>query len=341
MPSSRRSSAPVRIALTLGDPNGIGPEIAVKAARRLRRRQDLHLTLVGDAAIALEAVQRFGGPPGRLRGLHAESAEGLWIWDPHLGGRGPRLRPGQVAADAGRASADWVEAATLATLTGAYDAVVTAPIHKAAWDRAQVGAPGHTEFIANLCGVRQPGMLLQGGPLRVFLVTRHLPLRAVPDALTRATLRDGLRLLAQALPWLGAADKPIAVCGLNPHAGDGGTLGREEIEVVQPVLRVLRRQGLPVEGPFSADTVFHRAWRGDFAAVAALYHDQGLPPLKMMCLDSGVNITLGLPLVRTSPDHGTAFDRAWRGEADPASLIAALETAAALARRPNPWRTSA
>jgi 4-hydroxythreonine-4-phosphate dehydrogenase len=180
-------------------------------------------------------------------------------------------------------------------------------------------------------------MMRCGGRLRVVLATRHIPLRDVPRAVTRAVILEAAALAAEALPWLGVRCGGAAVCGLNPHAGDGGALGREEIDTVAPAIRAARRRGLAVSGPYPADTVFHEALAGRHAAVVALYHDQGLAALKTVSFDEGVNVTLGLPIVRTSPDHGTAFNIAGRGIANPSSMAAALRMAAELARRPNPW----
>jgi len=173
--------------------------------------------------------------------------------------------------------------------------------------------------------------------LRVVLVTRHLPLARVAGAISQGAITEAVHLTAQALPWLGVRPKTIGVCALNPHAGDKGVLGREEITTIIPTLRALRRQGLAVEGPVPGDVIFHQARQGRYGAVVAMYHDQGLGPLKMIAFEEGVNLTLGLPIVRTSPDHGTAFDIAGKGVAHADSMAAAIRLAARLARRKNPW----
>jgi 4-hydroxythreonine-4-phosphate dehydrogenase len=215
--------------------------------------------------------------------------------------------------------------------------MVTAPINKEGFARAGIDFPGHTELLAACTGARRFAMMLFGGGLRVVLATRHIPLREVARRLNPSALREAVTLTHQALPWLGLPRARIAVCGLNPHAGDGGRLGDEEKRWIGPVLRGLRRRGFDIAGPLPADTVFHHARCGDYDAVVALYHDQGLAPLKTLAFDEGVNLTLGLPIVRTSPDHGTAYDLAGRGAANPSSMVAAVGAAVTLAGRPNPW----
>jgi 4-hydroxythreonine-4-phosphate dehydrogenase len=232
----------------------------------------------------------------------------------------------------------WIRAATDAALNGALDGVVTAPISKAGLARAGIAFPGHTEMLAAWTGARRYAMMLMGGGLRVVLATRHIPLAAVPKRLNAAAIVEAASMAAGALEWLGVKNRTIGVCALNPHAGDGGLLGFEEERVIKPALRQLRRRGIRVEGPVPADVIFYQALRGRYGAVVAMYHDQGLGPLKMLAFENGINLTLGLPIIRTSPDHGTAFDIAGQGIANPDSMIAAIEAAAELARRPNPWR---
>ena len=249
-------------------------------------------------------------------------------------------RPGVIGKAQGQAAVRWINAAAGGCMTGAFDAMVTGPICKQSLSLAGLPFPGHTEFLAALTGTRSFAMMLMGGPLRVVLVTRHLPLAKVPGSVSRAAIQDAVRLGSQALPWLGIKQHTIGVCALNPHAGDNGLLGREEITTIRPALRALRRQGLAVEGPVPGDVIFHQALQGRFGAVVAMYHDQGLGPLKMIALEEGVNLTLGLPIVRTSPDHGTAFDIAGQGRAHAGSMTAAIRLAIRLARRNNPWSRS-
>lgn len=328
---------PIRVAITLGDVNGIGPEVAVRAASAPSRPRGVRIVLVGDSAAAAEAARAAGVPlPVPIGDPRAAFAGRMAVWTPPGGAR-LTLQPGVVRTDAARAAAHWIAAAVQGSLDGAFDAMVTAPICKEGLARAGIAFPGHTEMIAHLTATRRFAMMLCGGRLRVVLATRHIPLRDVPRAVTRSVILNAVALAAEALPWLGVRRGGVAVCGLNPHAGDGGALGREEIETVAPAIRAARRRGLAVSGPYPADTVFHEALAGRHAAVVALYHDQGLAALKTVAFDEGVNVTLGLPIVRTSPDHGTAFDLAGRGRANPASMAAALRLAADLARRPNPW----
>lgn len=327
-----------RIGISMGDVNGVGPEVALLAARSLKSA-GVEWTIVGSAPVAASVAGAWRMPtPHRISGLDVPPRAGaITLWSPP-GVPEPRFRPGVLAVSASRAAGAWIRAATDAAAAGRLDALVTAPISKEGFQRAGWPAHGHTELIAARLGVRKYGMLLAGGGLRVMLATRHLPLARVPRAITPALLRDQLELLHAALPWLGVP-RPgrIAVAGLNPHAGDGGALGREELEVIAPAVRAARRRGWRVEGPLAGDTVFHFARSGGADAVLAMYHDQGLAALKTVAFDEGVNITLGLPIVRTSPDHGTAFDIAGRGRARPDSMIAALRCACDLSGRRNPW----
>ncbi len=324
------SDRPPRIGISIGDPNGIGPEIALKAISEcgMRSAGFVHV-LIGDPDLLRNEALRLGLPVPEC----VLPAEGL---------RFPRATYGEISAEAGAASAAWVETGIAACLAGDLDALVTAPISKEAWKRAHIDFPGHTELLAARCDTERFGMMLMGKGLRVMLATRHIPLRRVPELLNEHEIRLAVDLLCEGLPLLGVPQPRIAVCGLNPHAGDGGAIGSEEVDWIAPLLRRLAAEGKPVSGPHPADTVFHQAAvRGEFDAIVALYHDQGLAPLKLWAFDEGVNLTLGLPIVRTSPDHGTAFGIAGRGIARPDSMIAALHTALHLASRPSPWTRAA
>jgi 4-hydroxythreonine-4-phosphate dehydrogenase len=239
---------------------------------------------------------------------------------------------GRVDARAGAAAHAASVEASRAAMRGEVRAVVTAPIHKEALAAAGVKHPGHTEILAEVAGVPDVRMMLANDELRTILVTIHVPLRAAIDAITREAVRDTIAIADAGLKRLGVARPRIAVAGLNPHAGEGGLMGREEIETIAPAIADARAAGIDASGPWPGDTVFMRA-RGfrEFDVVVAMYHDQGLIPVKYLGLDSGVNVTVGLPFVRTSVDHGTAFDLAGRGLADPRSLLAAIELAAKLA----------
>ncbi len=297
--------APLRIGITCGDLNGIGPEVALKALSKPWAKE-VEFTLIGPEQV-------FDSSP-------------LWNIDlqeaPH---------PGEITAHASRTAVAAVERAVRGCLDGELDAMVTAPICKEGLKRAGLGGPGHTEMIAALTGTKRYGMMLMGKGLRVMLATRHLPLRAVADALTQEKIEEAIALTGEALRAFGLPNGRIGVCGLNPHAGDGRSLGSEETDLIIPAIGATRKSGLNVSGPVPADVIFHQALHGEFDAVVAMYHDQGLGPLKMHAFGCGVNITLGLPIIRTSPDHGTAFDIAGKGIADPGSMVAAIETAIQLA----------
>jgi 4-hydroxythreonine-4-phosphate dehydrogenase len=238
-----------------------------------------------------------------------------------------------VSAAAGRAAAAAVLRAAADAKAGRVDALVTAPLNKEALRAAGHPWPGHTEMLAEAAGTPDVAMMFVGGPLRVALVSIHRALRTVPDAVTRPEVERVVRLLHRELPRFGAGARRIALCGLNPHAGESGLFGREEIETLAPAVRALRAEGIEVRGPYPADTVFVRAQRGEFDAVVACYHDQGLIPVKLAAFGHAVNVTLGLPFVRTSVDHGTGFDIAAAGRADPRSLVEAMKLAAELAAR--------
>ncbi|MFN2350644.1 MAG: 4-hydroxythreonine-4-phosphate dehydrogenase PdxA [Kiritimatiellia bacterium] len=340
MPTSSGSDKVV-LALTLGDPGGVGPEVALKAVCSGQWPRRLALVLVGDPMVLRDHAKRLALPCPPEISLPLSSGDSLppaAIWNPLR--TSLRWHMGRTNRFHGRAAAAWVAAAVRGCLEGWFDGMVTAPLCKQSLAAAGFSHPGHTEYLAELTNVRRYAMMLIGGRLRVVLATRHLPLRSVAGALTRSAVVDAGMLAARALPWLDgprARLRPLAVCALNPHAGEGGVLGNEEQRVIQPAVTCLRRQGVDARGPLSADAVFFHARRGDYGAVVAMYHDQGLGPLKTIAFDSGVNLTLGLPLVRTSPDHGTAFDIAGTGLADAGSMRAAVKLAWKLARRPNPW----
>jgi 4-hydroxythreonine-4-phosphate dehydrogenase len=326
-------SRPIRLALTLGDVGGIGPEICLKAAAAAP--DSIYCTFIGAESVIKQEARRLKmRMPARWKPGTSRQARLSFI-DP-LPDKRFEAHPGKILSSASRAAVDWIDFAVEGCLAGDFDGMVTAPICKEGLLKAGMTMPGHTEYIAELCGVTEFGMMLMGGPLRVFLVTRHLPLSAVEKNLNEASVSLACRLTDQALDWLKASNRKIAVCGLNPHAGDGGAIGDAEVTWLGPLLNRLAKS-LPVEGPLPADTVFYYACKKDYGAVIAMYHDQGLAPLKMLAFDTGVNLTLGLPIIRTSPDHGTAFDIAGHGVANPRSMLEAMKTAARLARRSNPW----
>jgi 4-hydroxythreonine-4-phosphate dehydrogenase len=290
-----------RIAITAGDPAGIGPEIVARAVSDARVRQACQPVVYGPSAE--EAAEAFS--------------------------------PGRLSAEAGRVAYEAITAAVDAALHNRVDGIATAPISKEAFVLAGLPWPGHTELLAHLCGSRRVAMMFDAPGLRVALATVHVPLHDVPALVTSERLRDVIDLVLEAMPRFGVAAPRIAVAGLNPHAGEHGLMGHEDDEVIAPVVEERRRLGVHIEGPIPADTVFLRATRGEFDLVVACYHDQGLIPVKLLAFGTAVNVTLGLPIVRTSVDHGTAFDIAGKGVADPASLIAAVLLAARLASHGN------
>lgn len=330
---------PVRIGITAGDINGIGIEVALKALHGTDLPAGQRAILIGDLPVIRSQCRRFRlpVPPAWDPAEGPVPAAPVVVWDPWPG-QGLRWEPGTLRAEAGRAAAEWITFGVQACQRGILDALVTAPISKEGLHRAGYAYPGHTEMLAELTGTKRFAMMLFGGPLRVVLATRHIPISAVPAALTPAVVRDAVRITDEGLRWMGQRRRRIAVCGLNPHAGEGGHIGDEDQRVIAPVVRALRRAGLDVHGPLPGDTVFHHAATGAYDAVVAMYHDQGLAPLKLIAFDSGVNLTLGLPLVRTSPDHGTAYAIAGKNRANPASMAEAIAQARRLAGRTNPWR---
>ena len=292
-----------RIAVTLGDPRGIGPEIVAKA--------------LADPAVRTAGEFVLFGPSGVLPDQQIVSA-GDWS-------------PAGDAADAGRLAGEAIRMATRAALDGEVDALVTGPIDKAALHAGGWHFPGHTEMLRDLAGVPSVGMMMSaertesGGSLRVLLATTHLPLRDVPAALTARLLIEQTELAADALRrWWMLENPRIAICAFNPHASDGGLFGDEEERIYAPAIRTLLEAGHDVAGPVPADTVFSRALRGEFDVVIAPYHDVGMAAFKTASFGRGVNVTLGLPFPRTSPDHGTAIDIAGRGVAIPSSMVEAI-----------------
>jgi len=329
---------PGPLALSLGDPAGIGPEIVVKAWNELRRGGPPFL-VVGDYQALASAS---GGGASILRQVVAP-AEALDVFETALPVLNLPLKTpvvaGQPSAAAAPAVIKWIETAVGLALSGAVAGVVTAPIAKAPLYDAGFKFPGHTEFLGELTaserfdGARGPVMMLIAGDLRVALVTVHTPLAQVPGQLSTEAIVNVGKVTAEALSRdFGIAKPRLAVAGLNPHAGESGGIGREEIEIVAPAVRALVDLGIDATGPYPADSLFPEAMRANYDAAICLYHDQALIPVKMLDFWGGVNVTLGLPIVRTSPDHGTAFDIAGRGLARADSLIAAIRLADQLAK---------
>jgi 4-hydroxythreonine-4-phosphate dehydrogenase len=327
-----------RLALSLGDPSGIGPEIAVKAWRALHATGPAFV-VVGDANTVAEAL----GDRSLVRVVETIGegvslfAGALPVMDIPLPGP---ATPGRPSPGSSAPVIRWIEMAARLAIAGEADALVTAPIAKAPLYDAGFAFPGHTEFLGELAPsppgetARGPVMMLAAADLRVSLVTIHEPLSRVPGLLTIATIVNAGLVTASALRRDFGIDNPrLVVAGLNPHAGEGGALGGEELAIVAPAVRELAALGIDVSGPHPSDTLFHPEARARYDAALCLYHDQALIPVKMLDFWGGVNITLGLSIVRTSPDHGVGYDIAGRGLARPDSLIAALKLAAAIAAR--------
>lgn len=307
-----------RLALTVGDPAGIGPEVVLKALAS-PERPAAELVVYGPMRTLMERARRFG--------LRLPQDLGARVVDVPASSEIPL---GQVCAAGGRAAAESVLRAARDAGAGRLDAIVTAPLHKGSLRAAGYAWPGHTEMLAEATGSGDVAMMFVGGGLRVALLTIHRSLRSVPDAISAADVERVARLLHRELPRFGAERRRIGVCGVNPHAGEGGLFGDEEQRQIAPAVAALRAAGLDVSGPFPADSLFVRARRGEFDAVIAAYHDQGLIPVKLAAFGHAVNVTLGLPFVRTSVDHGTAFDIADKGVAEAGSFLEAMRLAAEL-----------
>jgi 4-hydroxythreonine-4-phosphate dehydrogenase len=280
--------------MTVGDPAGIGPEIAAKAA--------------ADSRVLAVCEPVIYGPAS-----------------------GATFAPGVLSADAGRAAYDAICSAVRDAQSGQVAAIATAPVNKLAFARAGLPWKGHTDLLAHLTGSARVAMMFWSAPLKVVLATVHVPLADVPRLVTLEVLTNVIDLTARELPRFGIPSPRLALAGLNPHAGEEGLLGEEDARVLKPAVEAARQRGVDISGPFPADTLFVRASRGEFDAVIACYHDQGLIPVKLLAFGESVNVTLGLPIIRTSVDHGTAFDIAGQGVADPSSMVAATLLAARLA----------
>jgi 4-phospho-D-threonate 3-dehydrogenase / 4-phospho-D-erythronate 3-dehydrogenase len=314
---------PPTIAITLGDPSGIGPEVVVKALSDPDVACLADWVVVGDEAV-LKWVET-------LTSVKLSSLTHVRVLD--LGQLDPaKISIGKLSPAAGRAALEYVRAATRLCLQAEAAALVTAPVNKEAISLTGEEFSGHTEFIAKLCGATEPRMLLVNDRLRVVHVSTHVALRKACELDSRKVLRT-IELGHEAMQQLGLDRPRIAVCGLNPHAGEHGLFGEEDLNFILPALKSAQGSGIPCEGPLPADTVFLKALRGEYDLVVAMYHDQGHIPMKLLDFEHTVNVTLGLPIIRTSVDHGTAFDIAGKNRADPTSMKAALKLAALMAAR--------
>ncbi len=325
------------VAITMGDPGGVGAEVIVKALADPAVRGLGRFIIYGFEELLEYAADRAEINP-------------FWWREPHDEVR--RIESGVIAADfddldcpfhvhhataaGGEASMRFLEEAVAGAKSGLVHAIVTAPICKQSWRMAGYRYPGHTEFLAKALNARRVTMMFAGGPFKVALATTHEPLFALEDSLSIGRVFQPIDLMDQALrEWWGIPNPRLAVCGLNPHAGEDGQFGDEEERILKPAILMAQEGGCWVEGPFPADTLFWKARNGQYDGIIAMYHDQGLIPVKMVAFDTAVNVTLGLPTIRTSPDHGTAFDIAGRDLARPGSMISAIDLACKLAAQKN------
>ncbi len=323
------------LAITMGDPAGVGPEVIARALTRAEVWECSRPLVVGDAGVLERAMALVGTAlsPHRVDSAGAAGFDPAHpdVLDLHNVDMA-HLEVGKVSALAGRAAAEYIEQAVALALAREVGAIVTCPINKAAFQAAGVAHIGHTEMLATLTGDERVTTMLATTGLRVVHVTRHVPLSEVARHITRGQVLETIRLTHAGLHSLGLAQPRIGVAALNPHGGDGGLIGREEIEHIAPAVQAAREEGIQATGPIPADSVFFRAIRGEFDVVVAMYHDQGHIPIKTHGFERSVTVTLGLSIVRTSVDHGTAFDIAWRGLASDESLVEAIRLAAQMAR---------
>ncbi|HEX9046827.1 MAG TPA: 4-hydroxythreonine-4-phosphate dehydrogenase PdxA [Verrucomicrobiae bacterium] len=340
-----KSRRPI-LGLTMGDPAGIGPEICLRALREPSVLQRCVPVLFGDANVVASVRETLGRRDGAapLPDLDAVRclSEAVWAGSPEISepiivdcratDDAQQIEPGKISPQCGRAAYVCIEKAIHAALAGKLDGVVTAPIHKESLHLSGVPFPGHTEIFTALTGARRSCMMLYSDKLTVSMVTTHIGYGEVPGKLSVERIFNVIELTAEAMQRLSRRKPRLAICGLNPHAGEHGLFGnREEENFIVPAMRQARERGISIEGPLPPDAAFTTNVRRKFDAIVTLYHDQGHIPFKMLAFDTGVNVTLGLPIIRTSVDHGTAFDIAWQGQADATSLFSAISVAADLA----------
>lgn len=324
-----------RIGISLGDVTGIGPEVTLKAIAAELAADETRYVISGDRSVIQRLIAKLKLNLTLAAHDEPNSSARVFVTNPLPSPLPENLSPGAPAA--ANAAVAWLQDSGERCLRGELDAMVTAPVNKEAIVRAGHKFVGQTEFLSALANTKRTAMMLLGTDergrwLRVALATVHIAIKSVPEKLTAEKITLAIELAAQSCRELQLPRARVAVCGLNPHAGEGGEFGEEEITTIGPVVLAMQKRGGDVVGPLSGDTVFHYALKGEFDAVVAMYHDQGLAPLKAVAFDSGINWTLGLPFIRTSPDHGTAYNIAGQGIANPSSMIAAIRLAKQLAR---------
>lgn len=331
------------LAITMGDPAGAGPEIVVKALNDDEVRPICRGLVIGDAGV-MRAAAEIVGIPMQINAISSpeemrEDANVMNVFDLKDVDLSTLVR-GRVAASAGKAAYDAIEKGTALTIEGKADAIVTAPLNKDALNQAGYHFPGHTQILAHLCGVSDAVMMLTADNLRIAHVSTHVSLRESCDLVNKERILEVLRLGVEATKSMGVEHPRVVIPGLNPHSGEGGLFGDEETRHIIPAIEEAQARGYDVRGPLPPDTAFLRAFRGEFDLVIAMYHDQGHIPIKMVGFEKGVNVSLGLPIIRTSVDHGTVFGKAGKGTADPTSMIEAIKLAATMARTVRQLRAS-
>lgn len=309
-----------KIAITIGDPSGIGPEIVLKSIISEGIAGIFKPVVVGDYAVIEEAVERLNIPVN-FKDIEIINIDEIKNRD---------FEKSRPTVNGGRACVAYIKKAVELALNKEVDAIVTAPISKESLKMAGFKWPGHTEMLAELTNTKDYAMMFYSDKLKLTLVTIHTALKNVPSLITKDKVLKVIILAKKACHMLGIDKPKVAVAGLNPHAGEAGIFGDEEINEIIPAVNEAYASGISASGPYPADTLFHKAYNGEFDIIVCMYHDQGLIPLKMIAFDKAVNVTVGLPIIRTSPDHGTAYDIAWKGIANPSSMIEAIKLAARL-----------
>jgi 4-hydroxythreonine-4-phosphate dehydrogenase len=335
---SNEEKMPPKIVITMGDPAGVGPEVIIKALSRPDIYKICRPIVIGDLRV-LEASLEFSRGPVLRGELKLNPVKDIGKAEFNYGAIDilnlgnidiNRLKPGKVDAMCGKATFEYIKKGIEIVQTGEALGMVTAPLCKKSMEEAGFSYPGHTELLASLTGTKDFAMMLVGGNLRVVLVTRHLPLKEVASSLSREKVLLAIRLGVKAMRAFGIDSPKVGVCALNPHAGEWGVLGKEEMEIIIPAIEEARKEGIVASGPLPSDKAFYDTAGGRYDLAIAMYHDQGQIPVKLLSYTKSVNVTLGLPFVRTSPCHGTAFDIAGENKADPQSFIEAIKMAVKL-----------
>ncbi len=324
------SSLPI-IGITMGDPAGIGAEVIIKSLKQKSLRLKYSPVIIGDFSYLKLLIKKLSSPLkiisiNKIKDRKSLPVDAVPVIDlKNLDNK--KIKFGICNAGYGKASYEYIAKAIELASYGFIDAIVTAPINKESFHKAHIPYTGHTEILAELTKTKKFAMMLVGGKLRVVLVTRHIPIKNVSKELTEGKVSTAIKLAHNAGKYFNIPKPIIGVCGLNPHSGEGGTIGDEEIKIITPAIKKSQKTGINAMGPYASDTIFYKALKGNYDFVVVIYHDQGLIPLKALYFDEGVNVTLGLPFIRTSPDHGTAYDIAGKGIANPKSMQEAIKLA--------------